>query len=195
MKKLIVILGFLLITVPAFANDGLYLGAGLLVDHYSGLGPLYMVPGGNLKVGYDFGLFALEVNIMQDTHDDKLLGYGAGSTGFSGTSKFNGKSIDIRIPLTSTSHGKNVYGLVGVGAYTLVGPDPTIHEEVNYSGIGYNLGLGFERYMSQHIAFNLAAIYHTIRFDKKESLGITTTLSPKLSDDLLSVEIGFNYHF
>ena len=195
MKKLLVILGFLLITESAFANDGLYLGAGLMVDHYAALGPLYMVPGGNLKIGYDFGFIAIEGNIMQDTHGDKLFGYDAQTQGFSGNAKLDGKSVDIRIPLTPSDRQKYVYGLFGVGEYTLVGPDPTIQERVKYSGLGFNLGLGFERYISQHVAFNLAAIYRTVRFDKKESLGITTTLSPKLSDDLLSVEIGFNYHF
>ena len=197
MKKLLIVFGFLLITLPAFANDGIYLGAGLLVDHYSDLGPLYMVPGGNLKLGYDFGHFALEANIMEDTHDDKLCGYGNGTRGFSGNSTFYGESVDVRIPIMTTSHQKNIYGLVGVGKYTLDGPDIAVHERVKYTGIGYNLGIGFERYMGPHVAFNLAAIYRTVRFDKKEypSLGITTTLSPKLSDDLISVEIGFNYHF
>ena len=186
---------FLLITVPAFANDGLYLGAGLLVNHYASLGPLYMVPGGNLKLGYDFDLFSIEGNVMQDTHDDKLCGYGGGSHGFSGTSTMDGASVDIRVPLIRFNHQRNLYGLVGIGEYKLVGPDPTAKEEVTYTGLGYNVGIGSENYISKHVAFNLAAIYRTIRFDKKEIVGVTTTLSPKLSDDFLSVEIGFNYHF
>ncbi len=183
--------------MPALANDGLYLGAGLMVDHYSDLGPLYMVPGGNLKMGYNFGPFAVEGNIMEDTHGDKLCGYGDATRGFSGNSTLEGKSVDIRMPIVHFRHQKEVYGLIGVGEYTLSGPDVTVNEGVKYSSLGYNLGIGFERYISQHVAFNLAAIYRTIRFDKREykSLGITETLSPELSDDLLSIEIGFNYHF
>lgn len=185
----------MIIALPAAAGNGLYVGTGLLVDHYAGLGPLYAVPAVNAKIGYNFGFAALECNFMEDTHDDKIFNYGPGSRGFRGTTRLDGKTIDVQVPLARLDQEKRVYGLFGVGEYSLIGHDPETVMGVKYSGLGYSTGIGVEQYLSLHVAFNLAVIYRTVRFDKKESQGTTTTLSPKLSDDLLSFEFGFNYHF
>ena len=195
MKKLLYFIAIMLIALPAAANDGLYVGTSLMVDHYPDLGLLYMVPGGDLKVGYDFNYFALEGNIMADSHDDKLFNYGKESRGFQGTSTFSAEYIDVKIPIAPSNQKKYYYALVGVGLCSLNGHDTVTLESAKYSGMVYDLGVGFERYLSPHVAFNLAAIYRTVRYYKDESQGITTTLSPHLSDDLITVEIGFNYHF
>jgi hypothetical protein len=195
-KKWFFLLALFMVAVPVAANEGLYLGAGLMVDHYPGPGPLYMAPGGNLKLGYDFGVFSIEGNVMEDSHDDKYYHLGAKSRGFQGVSRLSAMFVDVRIPVWEQSdRRKAYYAVVGAGKCVLSGHDYVTSEDAKYTGIGYNVGVGSERYISQHVAFNLAAIYRTVRFDKKESQGSTTTLSPKLSDDLLSIEIGFNYHF
>jgi opacity protein-like surface antigen len=195
LKRLFYFLAIMLIALPAAASDGLYLGASLMVDHYPGLGLLYMVPAGDLKVGYDFSYFALEGNIMEDSHDDKLFHYGQGSRGVQGTSTFSAEYIDAKVPITPSNQQKYYYALVGIGLCSLKGHDTVTLESAKYSGIVYDLGVGVERYISRHIAFNLAAIYRIVRFDKMESQGITTALSPRSSDDLITVEIGLNYHF
>jgi opacity protein-like surface antigen len=185
----------MIIALPAAANDGLYVGTSLMVDHYPGLGLLYMVPGVDLKVGYDFRYFALEGNIMEDSHDDKLFHYGLGSRGFLGTSTYSAKYIDAKIPITPSNQPKYYYALVGIGSCSLNGHDTVTLVSSKYSGVVYDLGVGVEHYISQHVAFNLAAIYRFVRFNKVDSQGMTTTLSPQVSDDLISVEIGLNYHF
>ena len=55
--------------------------------------------------------------------------------------------------------------------------------------------MGVEHYFNQNFAFNLAAVYRSIRYDKKESGGSTSDVAPKIIGDTLSVEAGLNYYF
>jgi len=191
MKKqiMVMLLGILLLAVPAGAKEGFYAGAGFMNNTMlnSDLNTLKSAVGLDVRVGYNFGSFSLEGNIMGSGHDEKRAGYGKVS--------FTGLSIDFRIPLTAPEKPNQVYVLAGLGGYSLKGFDPVAAADVKYTGGGYNLGAGLEHYFNEHLAFDLAAVYRAIKYDAKEVRGDTTKLSPRITGDTLSVEAGLNYHF
>ncbi len=190
MKKilLITVLSYLLVASPAMAKEGFYLGAGLTRDQMlsSDLRSLDPAVGLDIKVGYNFGSFALEGNILGSDHGDTRPGFG--------DADFSGLSIDFRIPLFQAAQENKVYVVAGLAGYTLKEHDPALGE-VKYTGGGLDLGAGVEHYFNPNVAFNLAVIYRTINYDKKESQGTTVSLSPKINGDVLTVEVGLNYYF
>ncbi len=191
MKKMFIgmLLGMLLLAVPAGAKQGFYAGGSLMNDTMlnSDLNTLDSGVGLDVRFGYNFGSFSLEGNIMGSGHDEKRAGYGKVS--------FGGLSIDFRIPLTAQDNPNQVYILAGLGGYSLKGFDPVAAADVKYTGGGYDLGAGLEHYFNEHLAFDLAAVYRAIKYDKKEVRGDTTKLDPRINGDMLSVEAGLNYHF
>lgn len=140
----------------------------------------------DIKIGYNFGSFALEGNLLGSTHIDPRPGFG--------DADFGGLSIDFRIPFSPATQTNQVYVLVGLSGYSIKVRDP-VAGDVKYSGGGVNLGAGVEHYFNERLAFNLAAIYRSVKYEKKESQGTTITLSPKINGDVLSVEAGLNYYF
>ncbi len=124
---------------------------------------------------------------MGSGHDEKRAGYGKVS--------FGGLSLDFRIPLTAQENPNQIYVLAGLGGYSLKGFDPVAGADVKYSGGGFDLGAGLEHYFNEHLAFDLAAVYRAIKYDKKEVRGDTTKLDPRINGDMLSVAVGLNYHF
>ncbi len=190
MKKLIVlaVLCSVLTAGAAAAKEGFYLGGGLVHNNplSSDVDFMRSAIGLDLRLGYNFGPAALEINLIGSTHDDDRAGIRE--------TRFGSFSIDARIPFTSKERQNHVYVLVGFSGNSLQYTDPAIGD-VKYSGGGMELGLGTERFFNEHLAFNLAAVYRAIKYDEREAQGLKTEVKPRLDGDMMSIEAGLNYHF
>lgn len=190
MKKIFFLtaLSVVLMSGQAIANQGFYLGAGFVHNNPVGadVDHLNSATGIALRLGYDFGPVSLESSLLGSTHDDERAGIKE--------TEFGGITIDFKIPLTPSDKRNQVYVLAGFGGYSLTYNDPVIGE-VKYGGGGMNLGVGTEHYFNKHLAFNLSAVYRSIKYDEREAQGATTEISPKIEGDTVAIEAGLNYHF
>lgn len=190
MKRMLfpTILCAFLMSGPAIANEGLYLGAGFVHNNTlsSDVDYLKYAIGVALRIGYNFGPVSLETNLIGSTHDDERADIEE--------TEFGGITIDFKIPFTPQDKPNQVYILAGLGGYSLTYDDPAIGE-VKYNGSGMNLGVGTEHFFNKHLAFNLSAVYRAIKYEEREAQGATVTISPKLEGDTVSIETGLNYHF
>lgn len=179
----------ILISTPAMANDGFYLGVGAAYNTFLSseinnvLDPAF---GPTLRLGYNFGPIAIEGNFIGSGHDDAAPGYENGN--------FIGLSADLKFFLSQAHEPNQFYFLAGLGSYML-SRDDLFYGFIDNTGTGYNLGAGMERNFTEHVTLDLGAVYRFIQYDEEDILGTKTPLDPKINGNTFSLTVGLNYVF
>jgi hypothetical protein len=171
---------------PAIAAEGPYLGAGAVYNDpvSSDINDIKPAYGYDFKLGYNFGTFALEGNIIGSSHGDKLQGFG--------TADFSGFSLDARIFASPFDDPNQFYFLIGLGAYSIDQFNPS-YGDTTLDGSGFNFGAGLEHYFNDRISLNVGVLYRIIKYDEFDVGG--RAYSANIKGDTLSVETGLNFHF
>ncbi len=174
---------------PAVAQPGPYLGVGVVYNNPQGSDIKFLDPGFglNLRFGYNFGLIALEGNLMGSNHEDT-------DPGFS-DADFNAFIVDLKVFLSRQYSPNQFYLLVGAGSYWIDEFDPFEGADTELSGGGWNVGAGLERFVNSNLALNFGITYHFIRYDEFEINGFDFSLRPEEDGDMLTLEAGIIYHF
>ncbi len=190
MKKLLVLtaLSVALIATPAMAKEGPYLGVGLTyVNITKAADPTFdtvdPAVGLELRVGYNFGSVALEGNFIGSTHEEDLPGFSDGD--------FRGASIDLRLSFTQPHDPTQVYGLVGLGAYSFEETDIGGNDH-KFEGGGFDLGLGFEHFFNEQVALDVRGVYRFINYDYDIN-GVQA--ANDIDGDTFTLGAALNFHF
>jgi opacity protein-like surface antigen len=180
MKKILIlaVLALALAASPVTAREGLYMGAGLVVNSLVGndVDAYDAGTGLGLRLGYNFGQVALEGNLVASDHTTNM---GAEAT-------FGGFSLDLRVFLSQDQNPAQPYFLVGLGGYSL-----EVNNWFDYAGGGFNLGMGMEYYLDTNLAFDVSGIYRFIGYDELNGW----PLPQELDGDTFTLAFGMNYHF
>lgn len=191
MKKVIFLsaLAILLFSTPAMAKVGPYVGIGLtyvditnMADHY--FDTVDPSLGLELRFGYDFGPMALEGNFIGSTHHDSFPGFSDGN--------FYEWSIDLRVFLFPLPQPNQLYLLFGVGGYTFHQTDNVTGEHFDFSGPGFNLGIGFEHYFNPQLSIDVRGVYRFIDYDEDIN---GFHFNSSVNGDTFTLGVGFNFHF
>jgi opacity protein-like surface antigen len=191
MKKIVSLsaLLVLLFFAHAAAQPGPYLGVGVVFNDHRGSAIKYLDPGFglNLRFGYNFGLIALEGNLMGSNHEDT-------DPGFS-DADFEAFTVDLKVFLSREYSPNQFYLLVGAGSYWIEEFDPFEGADTELSGGGWNLGAGLERFVNSNLALNLGVTYRFIEYDEFDIGGFDFSLRPREDGDVVTIEAGIIYHF
>ncbi len=184
-----VVLALALMAAPAMAKEGPYLGAGLTYVNITNAADQYFdtvnpAIGLELRVGYNFGSVALEGNFIGSTHEDDFPGFSDGD--------FRAASIDLRFSFTQQNDPTQVYGLVGVGAYSFEQTDTFFGDKYEFDGAGLNLGLGFEHFFNEQVALDVRGVYRFINYDLDVN-GVQ--VANNLDGDTFTLGVALNFHF
>jgi opacity protein-like surface antigen len=179
----------LLLLVPAFAQPGPYLGAGLVYNNHVGSDIDYLDPGIglNLRFGYNFGVVALEGNLMGSNHEDVDPGYS--------DADFEAFTLDLKFYLSREYDRNQFYLLIGVGSYAIDEYYPNLGADTELNGSGWNLGAGLEHFMNSRVALNFGVTYRFITYDEFNVAGFVSSLRPREDGDVLTFDAGITYHF
>ncbi len=167
----VAVLALTLVSAPAMANEGFYIGADLLFNDIGG--DIKNVDTGNglgLKGGYGLNRYlSFEAGVFKTQHD--FTPPGAPKT----TVDFKGLTIDAKLsfPLTGSHIEPYIFG--GVGSYKL--------EDVK--GKGGQLGIGMDIYLFPELNFNIGLSRKNIKFDS----------TPEETGNVTTLDFGINYHF
>lgn len=149
------------IAAPAMAKEGPYLGVGFTYVNMVGSDPFFdtvdSAIGLELRLGYSLGSIAFEGNLIGSTHDDSIVGFSDGD--------FTGASIDLRFSFSQLYDPTQVYLLVGLGAYSFEQTDALFGDTYELEGPGFNLGIGFEHFFNEQVAFDIRGVYRFIDYD------------------------------
>lgn len=174
MKRILVltVLAFALMTTPAMAKEGLYLG-GLLMwnDISEDVSNLDSGSGWGLRGGFGIGrYFAVEGTLFNTEHD------GPGGS----RPDFTGLTVDAKVMFPLSGSNLEPYIRVGVGTYELEAAG-------NPEGEGTHFGFGIEYYFVNELSLNIGYTKRNIDLDE----GVPGTLNI----DVDSVDVGITYHF
>jgi opacity protein-like surface antigen len=191
MKKIIFLsaLAILLCSTPAMAGVGPYVGIGpTYVVITSAADPYFdtvdSAIGLELRFGYNFGPMALEGNFITSRHHDSFPGFGNGD--------FNGFSLDLRVFLLPLPQPNQLYLLLGVGGYTFDQTDNVTGEHFEFSGPGFNLGMGFEHYFNPQVSIDVRGVYRFINYDEDIN---GFTIATNVNGDTFTLGATLNFHF
>lgn len=188
MKKLLLlaVLAVVFIATPAMAKEGPYIGVGLTYVNIIGTDPdvetIDPATGLELRVGHNFGSIALEGNLIRSTHNETLAGFT--------DADFTGLSIDLRLSFSQEQDPTQVYMLAGLGAYMIEESVGLIDYE--FTGSGLNLGVGFEHFFNQQVAFDVRGVYRIITYDEEANGALVAT---GLNGDTFTLGAALNLHF
>jgi hypothetical protein len=127
---------------------------------------------------------ALEGDLMGSSHNDSDPAYGHAD--------FGGFSIEAKFFLMPLVVPNQIYLLAGLGSYSLWEYDPYLGVDTELSGYGWNAGVGLERYLTESMGFNAAAIYRFIRYDEFDAGGYSYSISHQ-NGDMVTVKAGVVY--
>lgn len=102
------------------------------------------------------------------------------------------------IPISSTT---NLYFILGIAYYDFEVDTTNLANNMTYSadGWGYNLGLGYESYIINHISLGCKLIYHYFRNNKVDvnaaGQSETVTYPYQINMSFVSLNFVFLYHF
>lgn len=173
MKKivLLVVLGLALLTTPASAKSGFYLGANLLFNDFSG--DIDNVDAGNglgLRAGVGLNRYlAIEGAIFQTDHDVT----GGGSVDFTGL------TVDLKLNFPLSGSNIEPYLVGGIGSYELDNGSTTT------DGTGMQIGIGMDIYLFPELSFNVGLMRRNITFDT----------DPETDAKVTTLDFGITYHF
>jgi hypothetical protein len=175
MKKFILftLASFTLISTPAMAKEGLYLGLYIPFDSFSGDTNLDSGNGLGLRGGFGFGkYFSLEGTLFKSDIDLK---------GTNQTADFKGGTIDAKLHFPLGGSHMEPYILLGIGSYKIIENSNTI------KGNGGQFGFGVDFYIFPELSFNAGFTSTTITFDEGTPVDLDATVR--------SFDIGLTYHF
>jgi outer membrane protein W len=127
--------------------------------------------------------FSTQFSIIVTTEDGKGPSKGNNGIVFLGLPTF-----DLKFYLLSGDSRWDPYGLIGVGFYAIT--EGSVDNGTFAAGVGADLGLGFDYYVSERFSFGLAAVFR--------SIGLIDSLSaPHNGTSLFPVSLMGNlaYHF
>jgi Outer membrane protein beta-barrel domain len=188
MKKLLLfaVLAVVFIATPVMAKEGPYMGVGLTYVNIVSGDPYFdtidPATGLELRVGYNMGSIAIEGNFIGSTHPDSFPGYSDGD--------FSGASVDLRISFSQEQDPTQVYLLAGLGAYSFEQSGGGFNYE--FTGTGVNLGVGFEHFFNQQVAFDLRGVYRVITYDEEINGVLWAT---GIDGDTFTMSAALNLHF
>ncbi len=179
MKRIVVlmlIVAAVIAAAPAQAKEGLYLGANVVFNNFSGdLSSLDSGNGLGLRGGIGIGrYFALEAGLFRSDHDLK---------NGTGTADFKAGTIDAKLNFPLTGSHIEPYILGGVGTYRLDLPGQT-----QLDGKGGQLGIGIDIYLFPELNLNVGLERRNVTFD-------ATATNPELKGKVTSLDFGLTYHF
>ncbi|MFH1829287.1 MAG: outer membrane beta-barrel protein [Pseudomonadota bacterium] len=192
MKKiaaLIATIAFMLISSQAFATSA--------AGNYSiGIGPvgnIYIVDsnpelglgvGGYLYFDYRWSpQFSTQFGVLVTTQDGEGISAGDNGIEFLGIPTF-----DLKFYILSEPSRWDPYGLIGMGVYAV--SEGSANNGTWALGIGANLGLGTDFYVTEHISLGLAFVFRSIGLiDSTSGANNGTALFP------FSMMGNFAYHF
>jgi hypothetical protein len=190
MKKLLLfaILAVVFIATPVMAKEGPYMGVGLTYVNIASGDPYFdtidPATGLELRVGFNMGSIAIEGNFIGSTHPDSFPGFSDGD--------FKGASVDLRISFSQEQDPTQVYLLAGLGAYTFDQTDSFTGDDYEFTGSGVNLGVGFEHFFNQQVAFDLRGVYRIITYDEEVNGFLVAT---GVDGDTFTLGAALNLHF
>jgi hypothetical protein len=177
MKKILILVAVLavaLVTSPAIAKEGFYLGAFVPFNSISGnITSLDSGSGLGFRAGYGFNKYlALEGSVFKTKHD-------VSATSGGGTVDFSGRVLDLKLNIP-VSDRFEPYFLVGGGRYELNGSGTDL------TGNGAQAGFGIDVYVYKGLSLNAGMTWRRISFDAEP---IT------LDANVRTFDIGIAYHF
>lgn len=167
--------------------DGFYVGGGFVYNDFKGddLNSFNPGTGWDFKLGYNFGLIALEANVFKSTHS---ADYPKNDWTLQGI-LLNVKAYYI--PATKRVRG---FFSIGYGDYELDGSTTSTNY---YLGSGFHFGPGVEIFFNEHLALNFNILYRDIKYDKHADAtsGGVKSMSSSLDGSAGSTQLGFNVYF
>lgn len=196
-------------STSAFARQGFYLGAGVPYNTVGGdfdgksflVGPDDIIIQPEIDGGFGYGIlagygftpaWALELSYLASSHDAEFLGG-------SGDVKYSAFNIDLKYSLL-TSQATQPYFRVGIGFPKLVVEDGSASflgqvGDAEYTGVGLNLGVGVDHYVTPHFSVGAGATYRIVEYDEAEGVVGSGKIDDNLDGDGFGLMLSAAYHF
>ncbi len=191
MKKIVLlsVMSIFFCFSPAMAKVGPYVGLGFdYVDITSAADPYFNTIdpafGLDVRLGYNFGMIAVEGNFIYSSHHDTFPGFSHGD--------FYGFSVDMRVFVTNPYSPNQLYLLAGVGGYSFHQYDNNLGISNYFDGPGFDLGLGFEHYFNPQFSVDLRGVYRFISYDWSQ---YGFTVATGVNGDTFTAGAALNFHF
>ncbi|MBI5745738.1 MAG: outer membrane beta-barrel protein [Nitrospirae bacterium] len=207
---------FFFITTTVSAKEGFYLGLGLPYNTIdgdfkgnsvlSGHNDLIIIPDidGAFGVGLLFGyvthygfapdqLFAIEGSFLLSVHDAEFQGQ-------RGTVDYSLVNFDLKY-LFMTSKAIEPYLLIGISLADLTIENGAVslttgkEGDALLTGVGLNLGIGLDYYLTKNISLGTGVIYRIISYDIAEGVEDKSGIKDGFSGSGLGIILSTAYHF
>lgn len=172
------------LTSAALASEGFYLGGQIPYNMISGdfddTGMPKVDPGSGIGIIAGYGItqnVSLEIDWSGSSH--KSAGSQIGFGEFSLNGKFN-------IPISNETQP---YLFFGAGSFALG------DNSLTFGGSGYNLGVGSDFYINQHLSWGVALVRKFITYDKIIKSDVPLRMRGNLNGDTTSIRFDVTYHF
>lgn len=200
------------ISTSVFAKEGFYLGAGIPYNTIGGdfkgdtflVGPSDIIIQPEIDGGFGFGIVAgygfnnelsLELSYLVSSHDAEFIGESVDV-------KYSVFNIDLKYSFL-TSQATQPYLLVGVGFPKLVVEDgsetrsflPFRVGDAEYTGVGWNLGVGVDHYVTPNVSIGAGATYRIVKYDEAEGVVGSGEIGDSLKGNGFGLMLGAAYHF